>query len=348
MNQYNSSSICKYAVGIDVSKDTLEVCPGNKTYSDFLNFRSSRSFKNDREGFESLVCWVHRYTDQNTTVWFVMEATGVYYEQLAYFLHQAGENVCVLVASRATHYAKSLPMKSKTDPIDAATLARYGLERRPESWTPPCPRLQKIKALIREREQLKKQRTQLANRLHAARQAWQHPQSTIERFCKHLKQIDQYLEQITTELDNLWQNSRQLADPVRRIATIKGIGEQTVMDIIAETNGFALITNRNQLASYSGLDVVLDQSGSRKGASKISKHGNAHIRRALYMPAISAIQHHPALKNFYERLVEKHPDKKMIAVTAVMRKLLLLIYSLWKSGQEYDPQFHYQQISQKT
>lgn len=347
MKHSMSTSICKNAVGIDVSKDTLEVCPGNKTYSDAINFRPSRCFSNASEGFESLLSWARKHTGQDNPVWFVMEATGVYYEQLAYFLHQAGEKVCVLVASRAAHYAKSLPIKSKTDSIDARILARYGLERRPECWKPASPRLRKIKALIREREQLQKQHTQLMNRLHAARKAWGHPETSLERLSDHAKQIGRYLEQITIELDNLWQSNQQLAEPVSRIAGINGIGRQTVLDIIAETDGFALITNRNQLASYSGLDVVLDESGNRQGATKISKHGNAHIRRALYMPAMSAIQHNPALKLFYERLVEKHPNQKMIAVTAVMRKLLLLIYSLWKSGKEYDREFHYRQIMVK-
>ncbi|MDZ7719910.1 MAG: IS110 family transposase [Balneolaceae bacterium] len=347
MKNSNSLSIRKHAVGIDVSKDTLEVCSGKKTSSESMNFSTSRCFKNAREGFESLLSWARKQSDQNRPVWFVMEATGVYYEQLAYFLHKAGENVCVLVASRAAHYAKSLPIKSKTDAIDARILSRYGLERHPEMWKPASPRLRKIKALIREREQLQKQHTQLMNRLHAARKAWGHPQTSLERLSDHAKQIGRYLKQISTELDNLWQSNQQLAEPVSRIAGINGIGEQTVLDIIAETDGFALITNRNQLASYSGLDVVLDESGNRQGATKISKHGNAHLRKALYMPAMSAIQHNPALKLFYERLVEKHPNQKMIAVTAVMRKLLLLVYSLWKSGKEYDPEFHYQQIMVK-
>lgn len=348
MKNSNSTSICKRAVGIDVSKDTLEVCFGHKTSSESMNYSPPRCYKNTCEGFESLLSRARKHFDQDSSVWFVMEATGVYYEQLAYFLHQAKENVCVLVASRAAHYAKSLPIKSKTDAIDARILTRYGLERPPEQWKPACQRLRKIKTLIREREQLQKQHTQLMNRLHAARQAWGYPKNTLERLCDHASRIDQYIEQIKTEIDNLWQTNKQLAEPVTRIAGIKGIGKQTVLDIIAETNGFALITNRNQLASYSGLDVVLAESGNRKGATKISKHGNAHIRKALYMPAISAIQHNPALKLFYERLVAKHPNQKMIAVTAVMRKLLLLIYSLWKTGKEYDQEFHYRQMLQTS
>ncbi|MDR8394683.1 IS110 family transposase, partial [Aliifodinibius sp. S!AR15-10] len=99
-----------------------------------------------------------------------------------------------------------------------------------------------------------------------------------------------------------------MADPIRRIGQITGLSNQSVLQVVAETNGFALIRNRNQLASYAGLDVVLDQSGQRQGTSKISKQGNAHIRRALYMPAVSASQHNRALRVFYQRLVAKHPD----------------------------------------
>ncbi|MEX2344503.1 MAG: transposase [Balneolaceae bacterium] len=210
MKNLNSLTIRKHAVGIDVSKDTVEVCSGQKTSTESMSFSTSRRFKNAREGFELLLSWARKQSGQARSVWFVMEATGVYYEQLAYFLHQAGENVCVLVASRAAHYAKSLPIKSKTDAIDARILSRYGLERCPEKWEPTSPRLRKIKALIRERDQLQKQHTQLTNRLHAARKAWGHPQTSLERLCDHAKQISRYLEQITIELDNLWQSNQQL------------------------------------------------------------------------------------------------------------------------------------------
>lgn len=210
----------------------------------------------------------------------------------------------------------------------------------PGSW-----RLRQIKALLRERGQLKQQRTQLKNRLHAARRAWGHPESSLQRLSDHIEQINTYIEQINQQLEHLWQSEEALAKAIRRIGEITGIGCQSVLEVVAETNGFALISNRNQLASYAGLDVVLDQSGQRRGATKISKQGNARIRRALYMPALCASQHNRALRAFYKRLVARHPDRKKIALVGVMRKLLLLIYSLWKSGQQYDPEFHYQQIT---
>ncbi|MGK7369301.1 MAG: IS110 family transposase [Candidatus Halalkalibacterium sp. M3_1C_030] len=347
MNSIDSQAIHTQSVGIDVSEATLEVRVGSAS-SRQSNFTRPRSFSNTEDGYHRMLEWVRskKHTDK---YWFIMEATGVYYEELAYYLHQADRQVCVLVPNRAKHYAKSLPIDSKTDAIDARVLAQYGLERRPRRWQPGSRVLRSIKALLRERQQLKKQQTQLKNRLHAVRRAWEHPQSSLQRMVDHIEHIAGYLQQIERQLDQLWQSERQLAEPIQRIAEICGLGRQSVLEVVAETNGFALINNRNQLASYSGLDVILDQSGNRQGATKISKRGNAHIRRALYMPALSAIQHNKALKAFYQRLLEKcSEDDKKKAVVAVMRKLLLLIYSLWKSGQSYDPDFHYRQITKTT
>jgi transposase len=345
MKNFKTFPIRKQSVGIDVASDKLDVRLGAISTAEQMNFSPSRRFSNCSQGFHRLLEWVQTHVEDTESVWFIMEATGVYYEELAYFLHQAGCQVCVLVASRAKHYAQSLPVKSKTDAIDARILARYGLERSPDGWHPAGGQLRRIKLLVRERHQLKKQRTQLKNRLHAAHRRWQHPDSSLKRLTDHIERINEYLRQIGRELDRLWQSDRQLSEPIKRIAQIGGIGRKTVLEILAETNGFALITNRNQLASYAGLDVVIEQSGKRVGASKISKQGNVYIRQILYMPAVCASQHNRALQAFYNRLVARHPGRKKIALVAVMRKLLLLIYSLWKSGREYNPAFHYRQIT---
>lgn len=344
-----NATITSESAGIDVSADTLQVRIGQKRDNDQLDYSPSKEFANNHSGFRKLYDWVCDKVDCPRKLWFVMEATGVYYEQLAYFLDEMGANLCVLVPTRAKHYAKSLPVKSKTDEIDARLLARYGLERTPRRWQPASDKLRQIKALLRERQQLKKQRTRQKNRLHAARQAWKHPQNSIRRMVNHIRHINGYITEITEQLERLWTSDRQLADPIRRITEIAGVGVSTVLTVVAETNGFALVSNRNQLASYSGLDVVLDESGNHEGPTTISKHGNTHIRRAMYLPALSAIQHNKALRAFYQRLMDNYSDdQKKKAVTAVMRKLLLLIYSLWKSGQTYNPDFHYRQITSET
>ena len=170
METMQSQAIGDQSVGIDVAADTLQARIGLSTTDRQLHYSRSQGFPNTEAGYRQLVEWVRSKPVDIAECWFVMEATGVYYEQLAYWLHQAGRKVCVLVASRAYHWAQSLPIKSKTDRIDARLLARYGLERRPRRWQPGSQRLREIKLLLREREQLQAQRTQLKNRLHAARQ----------------------------------------------------------------------------------------------------------------------------------------------------------------------------------
>ncbi|MGK7370390.1 MAG: IS110 family transposase [Candidatus Halalkalibacterium sp. M3_1C_030] len=345
MKNTTPETICKWATGIDVSKDTIEAEFGTKTIGDDFVFSQSRSFSNSPSGFTNLIEWVSGHTEATDQVWFIIEATGVYYEELAWFLHHQGRKVCLLVATRANHYAESLPVKTKTDPVDARILTRYGLERAPRRWQPPSGKLRTIKALLRERAALKKEQTRLTNRLHAARTAYNHPESIIRRLEDHIAYIDRHVADIEAQLEALWTTDQNLADPLTRIAEINGLRPLTILTVIAETNGFACRPNRNQLVSYSGLDVVLDDSGQHSGPTSISKHGNAHIRRALYMPAVAASQHNRALRAFYGRLIEKFgDDQKQKAIVAVMRKLLLLIHSLWKSGQKYDPDFHYQQI----
>ena len=108
----------------------------------------------------------------------------------------------------------------------------------------------------------------------------------------------------------------------------------TIIKVLAETNGFLLFKNIRQLVSYAGLDVVEKESGKYKGKTKISKKGNARLRTALYMPAMSASNHNKTLKTFYERVNESRTIKRQ-GLIAVMRKLLILIYTLWNKDEEY-------------
>ncbi|NJX16964.1 transposase, partial [Tamlana crocina] len=110
--------------------------------------------------------------------------------------------------------------------------------------------------------------------------------------------------------------------------------------VIAETNGFLLFNSIRQLVSYAGLDVIQDESGQYKGKSRLSKKGNAHLRAALYMPAVTAATHNENLNKFYSRLNEKFNYKKQ-SLVAVMRKLLVLIYTLWKSGEDYNQNYQW-------
>jgi transposase len=118
------------------------------------------------------------------------------------------------------------------------------------------------------------------------------------------------------------------------LLSIKGVGMITAATIVAETNGFAAIESIKQLTAYAGLDVRISESGKWKGKSTISKCGNSYIRRVLYMPTLSKISNDEATKKAYQRLKEKK-GIGMIAVVACMRKLLALMYTLWKKQEMF-------------
>ncbi len=329
-------NVTKDCLGIDVSKDLLECCLGLSTKSDEQIFMGEKKFKNDPQGFKDLLSWVRQNTKNE--VLYVMEATGVYYEHLAYWLHDQGLALSVVLPNKVNYFAKSHNIKTKTDGVDARVLARMGLERDLDPWHVPSKAMREVKLLTREYRELKRKVTATKNQLHAKGSGYQCPASIIKRLKRQIRVLETQLMEVEAELRILVMRDSFLADQVERLETIPGVSFMTIICVIGETNAFALVKNAKQLASYCGLDVQHNQSGTKQGKTRISKKGNSYIRQALYMPALCATRHNPHLKTFYNRLTQKKPAKK-IAVTAVARKLLILIYTLWKNETEFNPEY---------
>jgi transposase len=330
--------VLKQNVGIDVSMDEFEanlsvldndfekVCLGKKKFS------------NDNKGFEKLVNWVDKKKDNSIGEGYTLEFTGVYHENLAFYLKEKDKKVHMVIPSKSKRYCESLCIVSKTDKLDAQSLAWLGLERKLKEWEPVSGIFVPLRALTREREELLKEKTIISNRLHAANKKAIKPTSTIKRYEARLEMLILQLEEIEHELADLIENDETVKRKLNIVLTIKGVGFICATTVIAETNGFAAILNQKQLTSYAGYDVKLRESGKYKGRSKISKQGNAHIRRIMHFPAQSAITYNKPLSGFYKRVnAKKH--KAMIAGVAVQRKLLCMIYSIWKSEKAYDPNY---------
>jgi transposase len=325
----------KQVIGVDVSKDTLAVCFGFRTEAQATSYFKPTSFLNNLKGFSTLLHWAAELKDENTDLSFVMEATGVYYENLAYFLCEKGYDVHVLLPNKTKHFAKSLDIKSKTDEIDAKMLTQIGLERQLLKWQPQSENLHLIKQICREYKDLKEKLTVVKNQLHAREHAYNSAKQVIKRLKAQERFLETQILQVEHELRVLCSEDEELNERIQKIQTVPGLSFITIITIIAETNAFSLIENSKQLCSYCGFDVVHNQSGSFKGRSKLSKKGNRFIRRALYMPALCAIQHNPTLKAFYNQLIERKNVKK-VGVTAVARKMLVLTYTLWKNNNEFE------------
>lgn len=330
-------NIIKHIIGIDVSKDSLSVAYGSLDFSQSVRTTSAKVFTNTAAGFKRLLVWANKQKqDKTLPLSFLMEATGVYYENLAYYLTDHGCSVIVVLPNKAKYFARSLEIKSKTDSLDAIMLAKLGLSRQLSPWKPLTKALRQLKALCREHQATVESAAQLKNRLHAKKQAYDTSKSILKLLQSQIRYTQGVAKQIRADIEALVKKDSELKEKIDNITTLKGVGLMTAVSIIAETDGFSQIRNCKQLASYAGLDVVRNESGSLQHKTRISRKGNVHIRQAVYMSALSACRYNPHLKNLYVRLCTKNKPK-MVGLIAVARKLLLLIYTLYKNNQPFNP-----------
>ena len=177
------------------------------------------------------------------------------------------------------------------------------------------------------------------NQLHAEKAEAEPNKQSVKRMEARVKMLNKQIGEIKDEISALIKEDKALEDTVAILCSIPGIGVLTAAIVIAETNGFEFVRNKRQLASYAGLDVIEKQSGtSVKKKPKISKKGNRYLRKALHMPALCAIRLDEHFKAIFVRLVSKH-GIKMKACVAVQRKLLEMMYTLFKTKTTYDKDY---------
>ncbi len=330
--------VIKQSVGIDVSKDTLEV-KFKEQGPMGVKIKGSTRFDNTLKGFNRLLEWGTK-REKTENVFYVLEATGIYHEDLLYFLNNEGKQVCVELPQRIKYFAKSKGVKTKNDKIDSGVIADYGLERTLKIWQPPSKEFKCLRDLSREHSALNDAKITAQNRLHAAIRSHEKDPRVIERLQAQIDFYNSQLDEIIKDIKSTVKKDKELSSKIKKIEIIKGLRVLTIVKVIAETGGFFLFNNINQLISYAGLDVIENQSGNHKGKTRISKKGNSNLRTALYMPALSAIRFDEKMKAFNKRIMENHQYKKQ-GIVAVMRKLLILIYTLWKKDEEYNPNYIY-------
>ena len=337
--QHDSPSLIKQCVGVDVASQSFVAAFGSISSQQQVQLAVAAEFANTTAGISAFLSWLAKQSSAETPLWIVLEATGIYHERLAVALHERGYQVVIVLPNKIKHYALSLNLKSKTDAIDAQTITRYGLERELRAWQPPSQLLGQLKALVREHNDLQQMLTETRNRLHAAEHAASTPKRIIKRLRQQRDLFKKQLQQIEQELEELAKSDPDICESVECIDSIRGIGLLTAVGIVAETNNFALFDSAKQLVSYAGLDPQLRESGCWRGQTRISSKGNSHIRRILFMPALASIRFNNQLRSVYDRLVQTK-SVKMVAVVAIMRKLLVLMFTLAKKRQRFDPNYH--------
>lgn len=332
--------ILKYSTGIDISFKTFRACI--ISYDDLQSVKviGSKKFDNTETGFKEFKKWYSlKHKESTKPMHFCMEATGVYHENLAHFLHHEKQRTSIILANKARKFLDSLGLKSKTDPIDARGLAQMGAERQLKAWDPPTKFYSELRCLTRHYQSLQELKTVQLNMLHAI-EASANTASIVKKQLKQIiKSFDKKLIALKDEMSKLLAQKPEIQRKVLQVCQIKGIGELTVCVVISETYGFELFNSAKQLISYSGYDVVENQSGNRVGKTKISKKGNSRIRRAMFLPAFKAIcPEQPIFYNLFTRTFEKH-NLKMKSYVAVQKKLLTTIYALWKKDENFNPNY---------
>lgn len=328
----------RYCLGIDVDKKLLKCCL-TITQLGCIKIKASRTFDNSPSGFLKLSEWSEKHRKEDLPMSVVMEATGVYHEKLAYFLSGHPVAVHVVLPSLAKHYIRSLGQRSKTDAMDARGLAYMGCQQSLEAWSRPSKAMAELRSLTRQIEALQEHRTALLNQGEAIEHASVAHRQVAKSNRKVLEVMEKEIDRLKKLVASTVKNDQVLSDKYTLFTELKGVGILTFAVLASETDGLAMFKSQSQLVSYSGYDVVENQSGKRAGKTKISKKGNTHIRRILHMAAMTAVSNEmPVFRQLYERVYGRTLIK-MKGYVAVQRKLLSIFYTIWTKDEPFDPHY---------
>lgn len=326
----------KYSVGLDVSSKKINACISVIDEKQKVVVKSSTIICNTLKGFSSLEEWILKHKKEDVPVVVCMEATGIYHENCAYYLHAKDFNVSIILPNKAKKYLEAIGLKSKNDSIDAKGLSQMGAEQCLEFWEPMGTFFYELRLLTRQHQNVTELKTVLKNQLSALSYAMHHLDAVNNQLEQTIVLFETQLKELDKEIKAHLKSNNEVYEKAEKILKMKGLGFLTLSTVLAETNGFILFNNYKQLVSYAGYDVVEAQSGTRVGKTKISKRGNSRIRRALHMPSLVVIQCKvKPFKDLYDRTYEKHAIK-MKSYVAVQKKILTMIYHLWKKNEAYD------------
>lgn len=298
-------------LGVDVSKDTLVVA--------FERHR--KQFPNSKTGLTQLLAWIKK---QDGVVHVVCEATGPYHLPMCLALQAAAVPVSICNPALIHYFGRSEGVLAKNDPIDAALIEKFGNSKQPPANPPICRALMAMSELIHHR-------THMVNTLKVLRG---HRQQVLDTTV--LAQIDQSIKALAKEVKTIVDQLREKveANPrwqkrVQVLMQAKSVGFLTAVLLLVKMPELGVL-NRAQCAALAGVAPYDNTSGNDARCRSI-QGGRLEVRNALYMCSLSAIRHNPILKATYQRLIKERKPSK-VALTAVMRKLVIYLNSLLKAA----------------
>ena len=302
-------------VGIDVSKESLDVA--------CFHCKAFRQFKNSSRGISKLIDWMETIEPELI----VLEATGGLELPCVTELSHANLPIAVVNPSRVRGFARSVGQLAKTDKLDAMVIAHFGQATNPVPRKRPAEQEERLSALITRRRQLIEMLTAEKNRRHSARF---NTRSLIER---HIDWLQAELSDLDNEISTYILQCPAWKHKADILMSVPGVGKVTVATLLALLPELGTI-NRQQIAALVGVAPVNKDSGKRSRKRRVFG-GRANVRSVLYMAALSASKHNPRIKAFYDRLLKNGKEKK-VALTACMRKLLVMLNAIIRSDAYFE------------
>ncbi len=319
-----------FPVGIDVSKNTLDLC---MLYDDIKGRIKTRNIWNDRGATENIIRWLRLQHCGPQDVHLIMEATGVYHERLATDLHDAGFCVSLANPHRSREFARGMGIMTKTDKVDAYMLAWYAHLKKPHCWEPPAPEIRHLSALLRRRDVLLGDTVREENRLEKYLPT-DTPADVLSSCIRMAQLLREEVGSIERQLKAHIHASPALKQDYQLLTSIKSVGPQLGMHmlVVLRSHNFE---SAEQAAAFLGVVPVEKRSGtSVRSRPRMSKIGPPQLRAKLYMSALCGKIHNKRMRNMYDELCMRGKPK-MVAIGALMRKLVHWCYGVLKTGTAF-------------
>ncbi len=319
-----------FYLGMDVAKAKLDCC---LLLDDAGSKRKTKVVHNNKTGIVDLLAWIGKQHVAASELHVVMEGTGVYHEQAALALADAGVTVSIVNPAQVKDFGRGLAVRTKTDGVDSHVLARYGAMLKPAAWQPPAPEARMLQALLARRDAIAQDLRREQNRQEKA-DATDTPELIRQSLADSIEFLSRQLAQLQKDIDQHIDRHPGLKDDLALLQSIPAVGPQVGSNMLSVIHSHDF-NSAEQLAAYLGLVPVERQSGSSVlGRARLSKAGPSRIRAVLYMAAVVATRCNPHVKAVYDRLLARGKSK-MSALGAAMRKLVHLCFGVLKTRQPY-------------
>lgn len=319
----------EFYLGIDISKADFHVallrCCDHKV-------TAQKTFSNNVKGYQALYDWLVKNTSADLAVHLCLEATGSYGDGVAFFFHEKAIKLSIVNPRAIKAHGASSLRRCKSDPADARLIADFCMEKQPAAWIAPTPAQQKVKAFSRRLTALKKSLAQEKNRQDITAD-----KDILKDIKAHIRWIELRIDKLEAKLVTLTKADSETAKQLKLVTSIPGFGDKSAAHILAEIGDINIYQNARQLSAHAGITPAIFQSGNHERKyTRMTKAGNAHIRKMLFFPAMSAMKYNPICSEFAARLEEKGKSKLAI-IGAIMNKLLRILFGVLKHQKPFNP-----------